>query len=101
LDLATLLSHKLEKTLITLQESGKVTGLVTELLTQQTKTAPSPNPITGRVPNNALNPGNAEVPDSVKEVDGALDMMDVRELHFQTKLQDSHPTAEKAIQLQC
>ena len=58
------------------------------------KIAPLLNPITGRVLNNAPNPGNAEVPDSAKEVDGAPDMMDVRELHFQTKLQVSPPTAD-------
>merc|ERR1712166_1451807 len=41
---------------------------------------------------------NAEEPDFAKEVDGAPDMMDVRELHFQTKLQDSPPTAEQKFQ---
>ena len=63
-----------------------------------TKIALSPSPITGRVLNNAPNPGNAEVPDFAKEVDGAPDMMDVRELHFQTKLQDSPPTADQKIE---
>ena len=71
-----------------LRSSGKVTGPSTELLTQTIKTAPSPNPTTGRVPNNAPNLGNAEVPDSAKEVDGAPDMMDAKELHSQIKLQD-------------
>ena len=59
-----------------------------------TKIAPSLSPITGRVPNNAPNPGNAEVPDSAREVDGAPDMTVARELHFQTKLQDLLLTAE-------
>merc|ERR1711957_221084 len=58
------------------------------------QTAPSPNPTTGRVPNNAPNPGNAEVPDSVKEEDGAPDMTDVREPHSQTKPQDLLTTTE-------
>ena len=50
--------------------------------------APSPSQTTGRVPNNALNPGNAEAPVCAKEEDGAPDSMDVRDLHFQPKLQD-------------
>ena len=62
--------------------SGRETGPNTEPLTQLTKTAPSLSPTTGRAPNNALNPGSAEVPDSAKEADGAPVMMDVRELHF-------------------
>jgi len=62
-----------------------------------TKIAPSPSPTTGRVLNNAPNLGNAEVPDSAKEVDGAQDMMDARELHFQTKLQVSPLTAEPIL----
>merc|ERR1712195_107912 len=41
---------------------------------------------------------NAEELDSVKEVDGAPDMMDVRELHFQTKPQDLPLTAEQKFQ---
>jgi len=89
------MSHPAEKTSITPRESGKVTGPHTDPLIQTTKIAPSPSPITGRVLNNAPNLGNAEVPDSVKEVDGAPDMMDVRELHFQTKLQASPPTADR------
>merc|ERR1719321_1677145 len=56
---------------------------------------PSLNPTTGRVPNNAPNLGNAEVPDSVKEADGAQDMMAARELPSQTKLQDFSQTTER------
>ena len=85
-----------EKTSITLRESGKVTGPNTELLTQMTKTAPSLSPTTGRVPNNALNPGNAEVPDSAREEDGAPDMTDVREPHSQTKLQVSSQITDQS-----
>jgi hypothetical protein len=94
LDSDTVSSHPPEKTLTTLKVSGKETGLDIELPTQMTKTAQSVNPTTGRVPNNALNHGNAEVPDSVKEADGAQDMTDVRELHFQTKPQVLLLTAE-------
>merc|ERR1711998_789265 len=87
-------SQPTEKTMTMLRNSGKVTSLNTELLTHTTKTAQSPNQTTGRVPNNAPNPGNAEVPDSAREEDGAPDMTDVRELHSQTKLQDFSQTAE-------
>jgi hypothetical protein len=85
----------IEKTMITLRNSGKETSLNTEPVTHTTKTAPSPSPITGRVPNNAPNPGNAEVPDSAKEEDGAPVMMVVREPHFQIKLQDSSQIADE------
>merc|ERR1712195_270464 len=86
--------QQLEKISITPKVSGRETGLHTRKLTHTIKTAPLPNLTHGRVPNNALNHGNAEVPDSVKEVDGAQDMTDVRELHFQTKLQVSLTTIE-------
>merc|ERR1711998_683710 len=79
------------------KNSGKETGKPTSKLTHMIKTAPSPNPTTGRVLNNAPNPGNAEVPDFVREADGALDMTVARELHFQTKLQDLPLTAEPQI----
>jgi hypothetical protein len=78
-------SQRLERTTTTELSSGKVTGLLTEPPDPTLKTAPSPSLITGRVPNNALNPGSAEVPDSAKEVDGALDMMAAKVLLFQTK----------------
>jgi len=69
--------------------SGRKTGKHTEVLTPTTKTAPSPNQTTGRVLNNAPNPGNAEELDSAKEVDGALDMMVAKEPHSQIKPQVS------------
>ena len=47
--------------------------------------------------NNANSLGNAEVLDPAKEEDGAQDMMDARELHFQTKLQVSPLTAEPIL----
>merc|ERR1712228_1155827 len=90
-----LLSQPTEKISITPRTSGKTTGPNTEPLTHTTKTAPSLNPTTGRVPNNAPNLGNAEVPDSVKEADGAQDMMAARELPSQTKLQDFSQTTER------
>ena len=76
------------------------TGPNIELLTLTTKTAVSLSPTTGRVPSSALNPGSAEVPDFAREVDGAQDMMDVRELHSQTKLQVSSQTAEHKLVLE-
>jgi hypothetical protein len=66
----------------------------TERPDQTTKTAPSPNPTTGRVPNNAPNPGSAEELECAREVDGAQDTMDVKELHSQTRPQDSPTTTE-------
>merc|ERR1711998_215149 len=87
-------SQPTEKTTTMPRNSGKVTSPNTEPLTHTTKTAQSPNQTTGRVPNNAPNPGNAEVPDSAREEDGAPDMTDVRGLHSQTKLQDFSQTAE-------
>merc|ERR1711939_1205181 len=87
-------SQPTEKTMTTPRNSGRETSPNTEPLTHTTKTAQSPNLTTGRVPNNAPNPGNAEVPDSAREEDGAPDMTDVRELHSQTKLQDFSQTAE-------
>ena len=59
-----------------------------------TKTAQSLSLTTGWVPNNALNPGNAEELDSVKEEDGAPDTMDAKVPHSQTKLQASPSTTE-------
>merc|ERR1739838_1180420 len=92
----TPMSQLLEKTTITPRNSGKETGLNTEPLTLTIKTAPSLSPTTGRVPNNAPNPGNAEVPDSAREEDGAPDMTAVREPHSQIKLQDSPLTSERS-----
>ena len=62
-----------------------------------TKTVPSQNLTTGRVLNSAPNPGNAEVQECVKEVDGAQDTMDAKELHSQTKLQALPPIAESVL----
>merc|ERR1712166_295233 len=83
-----------EKTTITVRNSGLPTGKSTEPPDQTIKTAVSPNPTTGRVPNSALSHGNAEVPDSAREVDGAPDMTVAKEPHSQTKLQASPQTTE-------
>merc|ERR1712007_354054 len=79
---------------ITPRCSTKETGLLTKNPDLMTMTAPLPNPTTGRVPNNAPNPGNAEAPECAKEEDGAPASMDVRDLHFQPKLQDSPTPTE-------
>merc|ERR1712167_55182 len=92
-------SQPTEKTSTTPRTSGNQTGPNIEPLTHTTKTAPSQNPTTGRVPNNAPNHGNAEVPDSVKEVDGAQDMTDVKEPHSQIKPQVSSQTTEHGTEL--
>ena len=75
------------------------TGPNIELLTLTTKTAVSLSPTTGRVPNSALNPGSAEVPDFAREVDGALDTTDVREPHSQIKPQVSPLISERVTVL--
>ena len=62
------------------------------------KTAQSPSLTTGKEPNNALNHGNAEVQDSVKEEDGVLDMTVVKEPHFQIKLQVSPQITDRPSQ---
>merc|ERR1712139_101516 len=89
------LSQPIEKTMITLRNSGREISPNTEPPIHTTKTAQSPNQTTGRVPNNAPNPGNAEVPDSAREEDGAPDMMAVREPHSQIKLLAFSQTAEQ------
>merc|ERR1712019_175366 len=92
----TLISQPPERSTTTPTSSGVETGPNIELLTLTTKTAVSLSPTTGKVPNSALNPGSAEVPDFAREVDGALDTTDVREPHSQTRPQDSPPITEQA-----
>jgi len=48
--------------------------------------ADSLNPITGMVLNNADSLGNAEELECARELDGALDMMDVSNPHFHNKV---------------
>merc|ERR1719453_1970134 len=92
----TLISQLPERTTTTPTSSGVETGPNIELLTLTTKTAVSLSPTTGRVPNSALNPGSAEVPDFAREADCALDTTDVREPHSQTRPQDSPQITEQA-----
>ena len=89
------ISQPPERTTTTPSNSGRDHGPSTELLTHTTKTVESPSPTTGRVPNNAPNPGSAEELDSAREEDGAPDMMVARELQSQTKLQDSLKITEQ------
>ena len=77
----------------------KVTGLDIKNQDHMITTAQLPNLITGRVPNNALNHGNAEAPECAKEVDGAQASMDVKDPHSQLKLQDfPTPTEDEQVQ---
>merc|ERR1711998_315846 len=79
---------------ITPRCSTKETGPLTKNLDLMTTTAPSPNLTTGRVLNNALSPGNAEVPECAREEDGAPDSTDVKDPHSQPKLQVSPTPTE-------
>merc|ERR1712167_122084 len=81
---------------ITPRCSTRVTGPLTKNLDPMITTAPSPSLTTGRVPNNAPNPGNAEAPECAKEEDGAPVSMDVRDPHFQPKLQASPTPTDHA-----
>merc|ERR1740117_1717086 len=84
---------------ITPRCSIRETGLLTRRPDLMITTAPLPSPITGRVPNNALSPGNAEAPECAKEEDGAPDSMDVKDPHSQPKLQVSPTPTELMIDL--
>merc|ERR1712007_202692 len=74
-------------TSIMLRCSTKETGPPIKNQDHMIMTAQSPNQTTGRVPNNALNHGNAEAPECAKEEDGAPASMAVRDPHSQLKLQ--------------
>ena len=69
------------------------------MLDLTTTTANFQSPITGSEPNNANSPGNAEVPEPVKEVDGALVMTAVMEPHCQCKPQVSLQITDDSFQL--
>merc|ERR1712139_649654 len=79
----------------TLRCSTRTTGPPTRSPDLMTTTAPSPSLTTGRVPNNALSPGNAEVPVCAREADGALDSMAAKVLPSQPKLQVSPTPTEE------
>merc|ERR1711981_376086 len=84
---------------ITPRCSTRETGPHTKSLDLMITTAPLLNPTTGRVPNNAPNPGNAEAPECAREADGAQVSMDARDLHSQPKLQDfPTPTEQRNIE---
>merc|ERR1712159_233129 len=88
-------TNSTSSTSIMLKCSTKVTGLPIKNHDHTIMTALLPNQITGKVPNNASNHGNAEVPGCAKEADGAQDSMDVKDLHSQPKLQDYRTLIEK------
>merc|ERR1711964_407624 len=73
------MKNSTSSTLITQRCCTKETGVPIKNLDLMITTAQLPNPTTGRVLNNALNPGNAEVLGCAKEADGALDLMAVRD----------------------
>merc|ERR1740123_569822 len=80
---------------ITPRCSTRTTGPPTRSPDLTITIAPSPSLTTGRVLNNALNPGNAEVPVCAKEVDGALASMAVKVLPSQPRPQVSPTPTEQ------
>merc|ERR1719453_2351879 len=82
-------------TSIMLRCSTRVTGPIRNL-DHMITTAPFPNPTTGRVPNSALSPGNAEAPECAREADGALDSTAAKDLPSQPRLPDLPPPTERA-----
>ena len=84
---------------ITKIKSGKTIGNSTDHIemTPIKMIAESQSPRTGSVLNNANSLGNAEVPELAREADGAPAMMDVREPHFQCKLQVFLPITESKV----
>merc|ERR1711965_471492 len=79
--------------------STRVTGLLTRRPDHTTTTAPLPSPTTGRVPNNALSPGNAEALECAREEDGAPASTVAKDPHSQPKLQVSPPPTEQLLRL--
>merc|ERR1712167_106896 len=86
-------------TSITPRCSTRETGPLTRNLDPMITTAPSLSPTTGRVPNSALSPGNAEVLECAREVDGAPDSTVAKDLPSQPRLQDLPPPTERAREL--
>ena len=91
------MTNSISSTSITPRCSTRVTGAHTRNPDLMITIAQSPSQTTGRVPNNVLNHGNAEAQECAKEEDGAPVSMDVRDPHFQLKLQDSHPPTEHDV----
>merc|ERR1719487_97127 len=82
---------------ITPRCSTRVTGPPTKNPDLMTTTAQLPNLTTGRVLNNALNPGNAEAPECAREADGAPASMVAKDPHSQPKLQAFPTPTEQAL----
>merc|ERR1712231_50846 len=87
----------ISSTSITPRCSTRVTGLLTRRPDHTITIAPSLSPITGRVPNNALSPGNAEALECAREEDGAPVSTVAKDPHSQPKLQVSPPPTERLI----
>merc|ERR1712127_765366 len=85
----------ISSTSITPRCSTRVTGLLTRRPDHTITIAPSLSPITGRVPNNALSPGNAEALECAREEDGAPVSTVAKDPHSQPKLQVSPPPTER------
>merc|ERR1712167_203304 len=83
-------------TSITPRCSTRETGPLTRNLDPMITTAPSPSPTTGREPNSALSPGNAEALECAREADGAPDSTVAKDLPSQLRLQDLPPPTERA-----
>jgi len=88
------MTNSISSTSITPRCSTRVTGAHTRNPDLMITIAQSPSQTTGRVPNNALNHGNAEAPECAKEEDGAPASTDVRDPHSQLKLQVSQAPTE-------
>ena len=89
----------ISSTSITPRCSTRVTGLLIRRPDLTITTAPLPSPITGKVPNNALSPGNAEALECAREEDGAPVSMVAKDPHSQPKLQVSPPPTERQDRL--
>jgi len=87
-------TNSTSSTSIMLRCSIRVTGPPIKNQDLMITTAPLPSPTTGRVPNNALSPGNAEAQECAREEDGAPASMDVKDPHSQPKLQVFHTPTE-------
>merc|ERR1711865_320546 len=89
----------ISSTSITPRCSTRVTGLLIRRPDLTITTVPLPSPITGKVPNNALSPGNAEALECAREEDGAPVSMVAKDPHSQPKLQVSPPPTERQDRL--
>merc|ERR1711981_163728 len=88
-------TNSTSSTSITPRCSTRETGPPIRNLDLMTTTAQLLNLTTGRVPNNALSPGNAEAPECAREADSAQVSMDVKDPHSQLRPQVSHTPTEQ------